>query len=48
MKLSFLPGKLFLDSTDDGYLRIALNGEEIFQHVLRRPPSRGATPYGTK
>ena len=31
MKLSFLPGNLFLDSADDGSLRISLNGEEIFR-----------------
>jgi hypothetical protein len=36
MKLSFLPGNLFLDSADDGYLRIALNGEEIFRTRSRK------------
>lgn len=29
MKLSFLPGNLFLDSTGDGSLRVTLNGEEV-------------------
>ncbi|HXJ95734.1 MAG TPA: hypothetical protein VMT20_23075 [Terriglobia bacterium] len=29
MKLSFLPGKLFLDSADDGSLRLTLDGQEI-------------------
>jgi hypothetical protein len=31
MKLSFLPGNLFLNSADDGSLIISLNGEEIFR-----------------
>ncbi len=29
MKLSFFPGQLFLDSADDGTLRVTLNGEEV-------------------
>jgi len=36
MKLSFLPGKLFLDSADDGFLRITLNGEEILRTRSQR------------
>ncbi len=31
MKLSFLPGNLFLNSADDGSLTISLNGQEIFR-----------------
>jgi len=36
MKLSFFPGKLFLDSAGDGSLRITLNGEEMFRTQSRR------------
>ena len=31
MKLSFFPGQLFLDSADDGALRVTLNGEEVLR-----------------
>jgi hypothetical protein len=31
MKLSFLPGKLYLDPAEDGSLRITLDGEEVFR-----------------
>ena len=31
MKLSFLPGKLFLNRFDDGSLRITLDGQEMFR-----------------
>ena len=31
MKLSFFPGKLFLDRSNDGFLRISLDGQEVFQ-----------------
>ena len=36
MKLSFLPGKLFLESADDGSVHVTLNGEEIFCTRSRR------------
>lgn len=29
MKLSFFPGQLFLDSAEDGTLRVTLSGEEV-------------------
>jgi hypothetical protein len=31
MRLSFMPGKLLLDSADDGSLRITVNGEEVLR-----------------
>jgi hypothetical protein len=36
VKLSFLPGKLFLESADDGSVHVTLNGEEIFCTRSRR------------
>lgn len=36
MKLSFLPGDLFLDSGDDGCLRITLDGQEVFRSRSKR------------
>ena len=36
MKLSFFPGKLFLDSVDDGTLRLTLNGEEVLRTRSKR------------
>jgi hypothetical protein len=36
MKLSFLPGNLFLNSADDGSLTIFLNGQEIFRTRSRK------------
>lgn len=31
MKLSFLPGELFLETGEDGSYRLTLNGQEIFR-----------------
>jgi Lon protease-like protein len=31
MKLSFFPGQLFLESTEDGTHRVTLNGEEVLR-----------------
>jgi hypothetical protein len=31
MRLSFFPGRLFLDSADDGTVRITVDGEEVFR-----------------
>ena len=31
MKLSFFPGKLFLESAEDGTHRVTLNGEEVLR-----------------
>ena len=36
MKLSFFPGQLFLDSADDGTLRVTLNGEEVLRTRSQR------------
>jgi hypothetical protein len=36
MKLSFLPGRLFLDSADDGSLRITLEGKEVLRTRSQR------------
>jgi hypothetical protein len=36
MKLSFVPGNLFLDSAEDGSLRIVLEGQEIFRTRSQR------------
>jgi hypothetical protein len=31
MKLSFLPGQLFLDSAEDGQYRLVMRGEEVIR-----------------
>lgn len=36
MKLSFFPGRLFLDSANDGTLRLTLNGEEVLRTRSKR------------
>lgn len=36
MKLSFLPGKLFLDPCDDGSLRVTLDGQQVFRTRSQR------------
>ncbi len=36
MKLSFLPGELHLNSAEDGFFRITLNGREILRTRSQR------------
>jgi hypothetical protein len=36
LKLSFFPGQLFLDSANDGSLRITLKGNEVFSTRSQR------------
>lgn len=36
MKLSFLPGKLFLGSTEDGYVTVTLDGQELLHTRSKR------------
>ena len=36
MKLSFFPGQLFLDTAEDGALRVTLNGEEVLRTRSKR------------
>jgi hypothetical protein len=36
MKLSFLPGKLLLDTGSDGSLRVTVDGEEVFKTRSQR------------
>lgn len=36
MKLSFFPAQLFLDSAEDGTLRVTLNGEEVLRTRSKR------------
>lgn len=36
MKLSFLPGKLFLESVQDGTVKVTLDGREVFSSRSER------------
>jgi hypothetical protein len=36
VKLSFLPGKLFLDSAEDGCVRVTLDGQELLRTRSKR------------
>jgi len=36
MKLSFLPGNLFLDSTADGWLHVTLDGQDVLKTRSQR------------
>jgi hypothetical protein len=36
MKLSFLPGELYLDSAEDGHFRVTLQGREILRTISQK------------